>query len=189
MNGSATAITRIHDMAFLPRVRDGVRGVEVPAWLVVPVLLALAVGVAWWAHKADLRLVVLGVGLIAASYLLVYSARAEWGYEEVKMSQTTWSRYHLLPQLGLALVVAGGLRGWLPGWAGEGLSRQQGKVVLILTLGRPGPLLGGQGPGPLHYLQNGLRVALGQAAHHVQVLVARRIPPGNFDQQVVAHDA
>ena len=49
--------------------------------------------------------VILGLGVIGMSYWLMYSARANWGYEG---NVVNWSRYHLLPQLGLAMLLAGG---------------------------------------------------------------------------------
>jgi hypothetical protein len=57
----------------------------------------------------------LGLGLVFAGYLLVYSARADWVYEG-HMNRPLWSRYHLLPQLGLALFVSGGLPRWAGSW-------------------------------------------------------------------------
>jgi hypothetical protein len=43
-----------------------------------------------------------------ASDLLIYGARAEWPYD-ARLRE--WSRYSLYPQMGLALVVCGGLAG------------------------------------------------------------------------------
>ncbi len=90
----------------------GISGVHCPPAL-VPVGLLLLSGAMlwWWRPVAERRLLWLGMGLILCSYLLVYSARAEWSYEGV-MNQPNWSRYHLLPQLGLALLVCGGLPRW-----------------------------------------------------------------------------
>src|SRR5262249_56537424 len=36
-----------------------------------------------------------------------------WSYDEAQMYYPDWSRYHLLPQLGLALFVCGGLPRWV----------------------------------------------------------------------------
>jgi hypothetical protein len=90
----------------------GVTDVTVPVPLVVVALLALAAfGVWWWRRAPRKRLLLLGVGLIGASYLLVYSARANWA-DDFSLVGVSWSRYHLLPQLGLALFVVGGLPAW-----------------------------------------------------------------------------
>jgi hypothetical protein len=73
--------------------------------------LLVAVGLWWWRQApAPRNLMLLGLGLIGGSYWLTYSARAAWGYAGV-MTHPAWSRYHLLPQLGLALFVCGGLPG------------------------------------------------------------------------------
>jgi hypothetical protein len=99
-------------------------------------LAAAAAVVAWWACQApDRRLIVLGLGLIGSGYWLIYSARATWGYEGM-MTGPTMSRYHLLPQLGLALVVAGGLPGRAGRWfrldlTGR-LTRPQVRALLVL---------------------------------------------------------
>jgi hypothetical protein len=96
--------------------QTGVGGVNVPFGLAVavwPMLIVLGAG--WWRGAPEgRRQMLLGLGLIFASYLLVYSARAEWTYEG-RMNRPVWSRYHLLPQLGLALFLTGGL----PRWAGR----------------------------------------------------------------------
>jgi hypothetical protein len=84
--------------------------VHCPVGLVPVVLLAVAaLGVWWWWRAPCRRLLLLGLGMVGSSYLLVYSARAEWGYDN-RMNLPNWTRYHLLPQLGLTLFVAGGLR-------------------------------------------------------------------------------
>jgi hypothetical protein len=89
----------------------GISLVEVPLPLVALVLVGVvAAGVWWWRQAPHRNLLLLGVGLIGSSYLLTYSARALWGYEGL-MTHPTWGRYHLLPQLGLALFVCGGLPG------------------------------------------------------------------------------
>jgi hypothetical protein len=87
----------------------GVTDVPVPVPLVVVALLALAAFAVWWWWRApSKRLLLLGAGLIGASYLLVYSARATWT-DGTSLVGVAWSRYHLLPQLGLALFLVGGL--------------------------------------------------------------------------------
>lgn len=85
----------------------GVWSITVPIPLVALVAVALGVALLIVARRAPQarRLLLLGVGLVVASYWLTYSARGTWPYEG-KMNQLNWSRYHLLPQLGLALIVA-----------------------------------------------------------------------------------
>jgi hypothetical protein len=86
----------------------GLSAVELPIGLVPVALAALVLlGIWWWRPVPHRRLLPLGLGLILLNYLLIYSARAEWDYAQMTMSN--WSRYHLLPQLGLALLVCGGL--------------------------------------------------------------------------------
>jgi hypothetical protein len=86
----------------------GIYGVHVPGRRVYLVLMGLAVIGVWWWRSEHRRLLLLGLGFIGLGYWLVYSARAQWGYHN-NMNQPGWSRYHLLPQLGLALFVCGGL--------------------------------------------------------------------------------
>ncbi len=88
----------------------GVCGVALPIWVVAPALLAAAsIGLAWCRQAKDRRLMLLGLGFIGSTYLLCYSARARWDYEQ--MVEPAFSRYHLLPHLGLVLFFVGGLRG------------------------------------------------------------------------------
>lgn len=91
----------------------GVTGLGFPAVL-APVVVGGAIGLTvwWWRPVRPRRLLYLGLGLILFSYLLVYSARSYWDYDSYGMSGPAWSRYHLLPQLGLALIIAGGLPRW-----------------------------------------------------------------------------
>ncbi len=111
----------------------GVSTVVVPKPGVVIVLALAAAAVCWWCRRApDWRLPLLGLGMIGSAYLLAYSARAKWEYE----SMTGWSRYHLLPQLGLALLIVGGL----PAWQGirfdlrpDELTRRQARGLLLLV--------------------------------------------------------
>jgi hypothetical protein len=114
----------------------GLTGVQVWLPLVPVVLLGLAAaGVWWWRRAPRPRLLLLGLGMIGSGYLLVYSARADWAYEG-SMNQPGWSRYHLLPQLGLALFVVGGLPGWAGRWflldGSEQLTGRQARALLIL---------------------------------------------------------
>jgi hypothetical protein len=94
----------------------GLTGFEVPPLLVVLLLASLFVaGVWWWRQARERPLLLLGLGLIVGSYWLVYSARAAWGYEGV-MTTSSYGRYHLFPQLGLALFFTGGLSGRAGRW-------------------------------------------------------------------------
>jgi hypothetical protein len=87
----------------------GVSTVETPKWLVPALLGGVAAALAWWWRSApNRRLMLLGLGMIVSAYLLVYSARA-WIPYDGTFTRPNWSRYHLLPQLGLVLVVVGGL--------------------------------------------------------------------------------
>jgi hypothetical protein len=123
----------------------GVGGLGTFAVPVVPVLLAgLALVVAWWWRQAGQpRLMLLALGLILTSYGLAYSARADWPYEKsgAPLYQVGWSRYHLLPQLGLALFISAGfIRSTersvrsTPGSAPISLSARQIRVLAILIL-------------------------------------------------------
>jgi hypothetical protein len=114
----------------------GVTDVQVPVLLVIITLVVLTgFGVWWWRRAPCKRFLVLGLGLIGASYLLIYSARAIWS-RDTSLLGVLWSRYHLQPQLGLVLFLIGGL----PAWAGRrfvlredgGLTRNQ--VLFLLSL-------------------------------------------------------
>jgi hypothetical protein len=114
----------------------GIWEMIVPLPLVIVALLVLAgIGVWWWRRAPCKRLLVLGLGLIGSSYLLAYSARAEWAVG-TSLTGVAWSRYHLLPQLGLVLFIVGGL----PAWAGRrftlngdgSLTRKQVRFLLCL---------------------------------------------------------
>jgi hypothetical protein len=126
----------------------GITSVSLPIPLVVVILVLLvALGSWWWWQAPDRRLLLLGLGLIASNYLLVYSARAEWRYDGV-MTEPSWSRYHLLPQLGLVLFVVGGLPGRRLALAEDGrLTRRQarvlyGLIVLLLVVNLPRGIVG-----------------------------------------------
>jgi hypothetical protein len=69
--------------------------------------VALAVlGLLWWRATPRRRLLALGLALTIGSDILVYGARADWGYDRTVHN---WTRYHLFPHLGLVLFVVGGL--------------------------------------------------------------------------------
>jgi hypothetical protein len=118
----------------------GIASLNIPFGLAVAVWPMLVVLGAWWVRDAreGRRLMLLGCGFIFAGYLLVYSARAEWNYAG-EMNRPGWSRYHLLPQLGLALFIAGGLTGRVPTrsiseGAAPGLTRSQRQALLMLVV-------------------------------------------------------
>lgn len=114
----------------------GVWGVEFPrpwAFILFPLFLGAVI---WWSWLAPRRrLCVLGLAMIATSYWLVYSARAEWDYSRT-MNKPNWSRYHLLPQLGLTLLIVAGLAHW-PKWfqttkTGRPSGRQIAAVLVLI---------------------------------------------------------
>jgi hypothetical protein len=93
----------------------GVAGIALPGWCIVVILLVVvALGIWWWRQASDHRLMLLGLGLIGSSYVLCYSARALWDYQ--LMVEPQFSRYHLLPHLGLVLFFCGGLSGRAGRW-------------------------------------------------------------------------
>jgi hypothetical protein len=88
----------------------GITGVALPVWCIAVILPVLvAVGIWWWRQASDHRLMLLGLGLIGTTYMLCYSARALWDYDQ--MIDGRFARYHLLPHLGLVLFFCGGLPG------------------------------------------------------------------------------
>jgi hypothetical protein len=110
---------------------------SVPLALVPIILVGLVGLLAWWWRPAlrsgiGVRLLPLGLVLIAVPYLLFYSARADWGYE--RMTLLSWNRYHLMPHLGLTLLVAGGLPARLQGRLtdGAGMTRTQARLLALL---------------------------------------------------------
>jgi hypothetical protein len=93
----------------------GVAGIALPGWCIVVILpVVVALGIGWWRQASDHRMMLLGLGLIGSSYLLCYSARALWEYQ--RMVEPAFSRYHLLPHLGLVLFFCGGLPGRAGRW-------------------------------------------------------------------------
>jgi hypothetical protein len=105
--------------------------------IILPFLIAAACW--WWRKATSRRLLVLGLGMILSHYILFYSARSppRWLYDGV-MTNPGWSRYHLVPHLGLTLFLIGGL----PRWQGRlRLSpdgrltwKQAGSFVLLAVL-------------------------------------------------------
>lgn len=89
----------------------GIGGISFPtvllpeAWAVVLVLT-----VWWWRRSIARRLVVLGVAFILCNYVMTYSARARWIELGERMNTPTWNRYHLFAQLGLVLILGGGMQ-------------------------------------------------------------------------------
>ena len=110
----------------------GVCGVALPIGVVAPVLAVLLVlGVWWWRQATERRLMLLGLGLIGSTYMLCYSARALWDYEQ--MVTPAFSRYHLLPHLGLVLFVVGGLPGrWFTLESAETMTARQQRWIYAL---------------------------------------------------------
>jgi hypothetical protein len=169
----------------------GITGVALPVWCALAVLGgAVLVGGWWWRQVPDRRLMVLGLGLIGSSYVLVYSARSTWDYDQ--MTQPNFARYHLLPHLGLVLFFCGGLPGRAGRWftlAADGapVPRQRRMIgVLIgvcLLLQLPRGLLCGAATGwhPLDE-QRAQRDALRRIeevdarcrAHHISAPAARQ---------------
>lgn len=112
----------------------GVSGVNCPPALVSSLLLFLAAGlVLWWYRAPNRRLVVLGVGFILSSYVLIYSARAEWPYPQISV----WSRYQLFSHVGLVLIVCAGLPRWegwfLQDWSAPEARRRTWLTCLVVT--------------------------------------------------------
>jgi hypothetical protein len=88
----------------------GASGSTCPPWLLpVPLVLIGLAGFWWWRRAPRRRLLLLGCGLILFSYWLTYSARASLPYAGEEHSVSQWSRYQLLPFLGLVLFACGGL--------------------------------------------------------------------------------
>jgi hypothetical protein len=79
-------------------------------------IAAVVVAVRWGRPARDRRLMLLGLALVFVTYWIIYSARATWGYEEAPMTNLAWTRYHLLPHLGLVLFFCGGLAARAPLW-------------------------------------------------------------------------
>ncbi len=111
----------------------GISGVVLPAVVVLFVLAGMVAAGAWWWRRASHRpLLLLGLAFVFSSYLLVYSARAEWKYEQI----VVWSRYQVFAHAGLVLFLAGGLPRW-HSWLTAGSGRwapTRGRVWLTALL-------------------------------------------------------
>jgi hypothetical protein len=87
-------------------------GFACPPLLVPVCLVVLGAAAWWWGRLAQPQLMILGLSLIGGSYWLTYTARAAWPYDGsaqfAPLWSPGWSRYHILPQLGLALFIAAG---------------------------------------------------------------------------------
>jgi hypothetical protein len=108
------------------------------SWPVVIAIVAAEAALAalcWWIAPRRC-LLLLGLALILASDLVVYSARADWNYARTVHN---WTRYHLFPHFGLVLFVAGVLP-WFEGrwWRlrpDGALSARQAIAVVVLIAG------------------------------------------------------
>jgi hypothetical protein len=105
-----------------------------PAPVIVLLVLLFCLAGYWWWLARDRRLLLLGAGCILVSYVLTYSARAEWPYHQLR----TWTRYHVFPHLGLVLFICGGLPRWqrwlLQDWTAPAAHWR--RFVLCLVLAR-----------------------------------------------------
>ncbi len=179
----------------------GVSGVTVGTILAPPLLALLIAAGVWWARRSPRRrLALLGAGLILGSYLLIYSGRAMLDYDAASPSHLwpavsdragfgmftpTWSRYHLQPQLGLVLLVCGGLPAWDGRWfrldaAGRltvGQARAlAGLLALCLLIHAPRGVLCyyPDNPKQAQTLRRIERVSAFCRAHHISAEAARR---------------
>jgi hypothetical protein len=86
-------------------------GTSCPTFAIVPILLLLIAVASWWGVKAvqsgaTPQLLSVAGSLILLPYLLAYSFRANWPYEDMMIG---WTRYNLLPYLGLVILICAGL--------------------------------------------------------------------------------
>jgi hypothetical protein len=149
----------------------------------IPVVIAvwavlLAAGVWWWRQAPHRALLVLGLGMIFASYEAIYTVRAYFSYEDVH----DWGRYHLVPHLGLVLIVCGGLPRRVVAWVNAASPRaiDLGAACLL------GLLLLTQCPraGALYYgaqqaadLERVAAVDARCREHHIDAATARQVLP------------
>jgi hypothetical protein len=109
----------------------GINGVMLPVAVIVVALTVLAAAAGWWWYKTPKRgLLLLGLGMILSHYLLFYGARSLWPYGV--MVTPTWSRYHLVPQLGLTFFLVGGLTRWQTWWRLQANGKLTWKQVGVL---------------------------------------------------------
>jgi hypothetical protein len=156
----------------------GITGVTVGPVAAPPLFIVVIAAGVWWAHRSPRRrLAWLGAGLIFGSYLLIYSGRAMWNYDNVGMFTPSWSRYHLQPQLGLVLLICGGLPAWEGRWFRLDAS---GRLALLLGLcfliQVPRGLLCYYAPNPQQAATLRLieRTSAFCIAHHISAEAARR---------------
>jgi hypothetical protein len=185
LTGLAYAGRSVVDNLLLGAV--GVWSLQVPVRYVAVLLAGLALALVWWWRQAPRgRLILLGLGFLGGSYLLIYSARAAWPYD--MMTEPVMSRYHLLPQLGLALVVAGGLPGRNGRWfvldeSGALTKRQARGLALLVGACLLVQLPHGLGVYPLgHAAQQGALRQVEEVdarcrAHHIDAVTARAVLP------------
>jgi hypothetical protein len=103
-----------------------------PALVLAGLALLTICGAWWWWRAPQRRLLLLGLGFVLGSDLFIYSVRAAWSYEQM----TAWNRYDLLPHVGLALFVVGGLGSRQPDrldLPSTCLAPQQARVLYLLT--------------------------------------------------------
>jgi hypothetical protein len=114
-------------------------GVTCPPLAAWALVLLLALAVIWWGRRAlragtRPQFLLLALGLIVIPYLLTYSFRAAWPYEQM---MARWTRYNLFPYLGLVLLVCAGLpsrHGTLFQLDASGaLTRRQAGALALLT--------------------------------------------------------
>jgi hypothetical protein len=142
--GNKTALEALHpDIGLLYTERAlvdnlvpglcGIGGVTCPIeWVPIALVALASAALGWWLRAPRRRLLLLGLGMILSSYLLVYTARSEWEYDWMR----EWTRYNLLPHLGLVLFVCGGLPRWLDRGrlhADGRLSGRQALAVIVLA--------------------------------------------------------
>ena len=142
-------------------------------WVYLLFAAAVVVGFLWWRPVRDQRVMLLGLTFLFLSYWVIYSARATWNYEEYPMTNRVWTRYHLLPQLGLVLIVCGGLaalRSTLvesaPGWHADAAAISVFAVVdLAAVVAQSAPRLDFGRDGPRRPVSRTPPAAQGVPAH------------------------
>ncbi len=128
-------------------------GATAPIPLVVGLCVFLALTAMWWGRRGVRvgvrpQLIWLSAALLVLPYLLAFSFRAAWPYEQMMVG---WTRYNLFPFLGLVWLVCAGLpsrQGTLFQLNHAGLTRRQcvgllAVIGLLLLLQLPSSLVGG----------------------------------------------